>query len=251
MRFPQDHNVDRCRPHWFHRDYWALRAVRDGVARFFHENAAELRGRRVLDYGAGDSPYAGYAAEVGAELIRADIGDHGPDVVSVSPDGTVQLPDASVDAIVSTQVLEHVPEVQLYLREALRILRPGGLCFCSTHGDWVLHRVPTDFRRWTVDGLRYEFERAGFHVQRVLPELGILAVSSHLRSIVLSGLLNRTRLTRWLRPLVHFMFNVRIGIEERITPASTMDLHPELVSVVARKAAPTDRRADAEQHRAG
>src|SRR4051812_23633853 len=176
-RFGQGAAVDRARPHWFHRDYWALRAVRWHVAEFFRAVAAEIAGKRVLDYGAGDSPYAALAAGVNAEMVRADIGDLSPGVIPIGADGRVDLADGSVDAIISTQVLEHVPEVQRYLREALRVLRPGAPMLLSPHGDWILHRIPTDLRRWTVDGLRYEFEQAGFRVESLTPAVGILATS--------------------------------------------------------------------------
>jgi SAM-dependent methyltransferase len=234
-RFGQDACVDRGRPHIFHRDYWALRAVQESVAGFFRDSGAELRGKRVLDYGAGDSPYAPLAANAGAELLTADLGEPAPGAVRICSDGRVELPDNSIDAIISTQVLEHVADVQLYLREGARILRPGGSIFCSTHGDWVLHRVPTDFRRWTVDGLRYEFELAGFRVEKAVPAIGILATSTHLRAAVFGGMLRRVPFLRWLRPILFLLFNLRMGLEEMITPASAMESHPQLIFVTARK----------------
>src|SRR5436190_7906720 len=152
-RFGQGNDVDRARPHFFHRDYWPLRLIGEGVTAFWREHGAELRGKRVLDFGSGDSPYAHLARDAGAELLAADIGSADPGVIAIdAATGRVALDDASVDAILSTQVLEHVADVQAYLREAHRLLKPGGPMFCSTHGAFILHRHPTDFRRWTIDG---------------------------------------------------------------------------------------------------
>jgi 2-polyprenyl-3-methyl-5-hydroxy-6-metoxy-1,4-benzoquinol methylase len=221
-RFGQGNEVDRARPHFFHRDYWPLKLIQQGVARFIGEHAAELRGKRALDFGAGESPYA----ELARGVIRID-----------ASTGRVALEDGAVDAVLSTQVLEHVADVQAYLREAYRLLRPGGLMFCSTHGAFILHRHPTDFRRWTVDGLRYELEQAGFVVERVEPKLGILAMSTHLRSITIGGITRRVPLTGWLRPIIYGFFNARMAVEEWLTPGSVMEAHPELLFATARKGA--------------
>ena len=111
--------------------------------------------------------------------------------------------------MLSTQVLEHVEDVQGYLREAHRLLEPGGITFVTTHGAFILHRQPTDLRRWTVDGLRYELEQAGFVVDSVEPKLGILAMSTHLRSILLGGLTRHIPLTGWLQPLIYLHMNLQ------------------------------------------
>ncbi|HEY7119582.1 MAG TPA: class I SAM-dependent methyltransferase, partial [Tepidisphaeraceae bacterium] len=167
-----------------------------------------------------------------------DIDADDPAVIAIDPEtGRVRLDDASVTAVLSTQVLEHVADVQAYLREAYRLLRPGGVIFCSTHGAFVLHRHPTDFRRWTIDGLRHELEQAGFQVERVEPKLGILATSTHLRSITIGGITRRVPLTGWLRPIIYLFFNTRMAVEDWLTPASVMEAHPELLFATARKPA--------------
>ena len=236
-RFGQGSEVDRARPHVFHRDYWPLKLIRRGVEEFFVRQGRELRGKRILDLGAGESPYAGLARSAGAELLGADIDPPaGSETLKIDPSsGRVPLGDGSVDAILSTQVLEHVADVQAYLREAHRLLRPGGLMFCSTHGAFVLHRHPTDFRRWTIDGLRYELEQAGFVVERIEPKLGILAMATHLRSIAIGVLTRRIPLTGWLRPIIYLLFNARMAVEECVTPKSVMEAHPELLFATARK----------------
>jgi len=46
-------------------------------------------------------------------------------------DGVIPLPDNSMDAVTLFQVLEHAPEPQKLLDEALRVLRPGGTAVIS------------------------------------------------------------------------------------------------------------------------
>jgi SAM-dependent methyltransferase len=235
-RFGQGNDVDRARPHFFHRDYWPLKLIRDGVEAFISEHAAQLRGKRAIDLGSGEFPYLALAKAAGFELLAADVGSDDPAVIPIDPvTGRLALDDASADAVFSTQVLEHVADVQGYLREAHRLLKPGGLLFCSTHGAFILHRHPTDFRRWTIDGLRHELELAGFAVDRVEPKLGILATSTHLRSITFGGITRRIPLTGWLRPIIYGFFNTRMAIEERLTPRSVMESHPELLFATAHK----------------
>lgn len=234
-RFGQGIHVDRLRPHVFHRDYWPLRVIRDEVAAFARRHAGELAGRTVLDFGAGVSPYAPLLEKVGAKVLRADLEPVYENDLRIGDDGRVPLGDGSVRAVISTQVLEHVPDVAPYLAEAHRLIEPGGLLFLSTHGAFIRHGAPSDYRRWMTDGLRHELRQAGFVVESVTPRIGILATSSHLRSITFGGVTHRIPGAGWLRPLIYLFFNARMAVEEMVTPASVMDAQPELLFAVARK----------------
>lgn len=133
--------------------------------RIFLEHYSNEPFPKLLDYGCGGSPYREMFKT--KNYVRADYVDCGNLDCLISADGKIDLPDNSYDAVLSTQVLEHVFSPRAYLSEALRVLRPGGKLILTTHGIWEDHGCPYDFRRWTRDGLARELEEAGFQVGRV------------------------------------------------------------------------------------
>jgi len=53
-------------------------------------------------------------------------------VVVASAESVPDIPNGSLDAVISTMVMEHVPDEQAYLAEICRVLRPGGRAFVTT-----------------------------------------------------------------------------------------------------------------------
>ena len=230
-------HVDRTRPSLLHRDFWPLVHVRGAVEEFVRRHGTELQGGAALDFGADRSPYAPLFRSAGCDLRSADIAPRGGETLPIDPlTGAVPMPDESFDAVLSTQVLEHVGDVRGYLREARRLLKPNGRLLLTTHGTFRLHRHPTDYRRWTTDGLEWELNRAGFAEIRVVPKMGLLATTTHARATVF-GLFNRHPLTKWLPPLVYLLMNCRIWVEDRLSPDSTTELLPTLLIAESRRPA--------------
>jgi SAM-dependent methyltransferase len=132
---------------------------------FLQHAASELaQGATILDIGAGDAPYRELFGNADYKTCDWDRSIYSPgrppDIVA--PADNVPLPDSSLDAIVSTQVLEHVAEPGLVLEEFYRLLKPKGHLYVTTPLVWYLHEQPHDYYRYTSHGLRYLLNRAGF-----------------------------------------------------------------------------------------
>jgi SAM-dependent methyltransferase len=91
------------------------------------------------------------------------------------------FPDDSFDSIVMKDLLEHVADPAAVVREARRVLRPGGMVFASSPDAqrWVWDDY-THRRPFTRKSFRLLFTDAGFAVEQlgyesVAPGVGVLA----------------------------------------------------------------------------
>jgi SAM-dependent methyltransferase len=69
------------------------------------------------------------------------------------------------DAILFTQVMEHLPEPDRVVRELNRVLKPGGLLLYTGPLFYEEHEIPFDFHRYTQFAVRRIFNEAGFTVR--------------------------------------------------------------------------------------
>jgi SAM-dependent methyltransferase len=131
------------------------------------------KGDSILDYGCGNKPYIELFKRKFNTYKGADLkGNRDADLL-INSLGVVDAEDASFDCVLSSQVLEHVTDPQTYLAEVRRLLKPDGSLIVSTHGIWPYHPDPTDFWRWTSDGLQAEIRKAGFEIVDVQSVMGL------------------------------------------------------------------------------
>ncbi|MDR0394277.1 MAG: methyltransferase domain-containing protein [Tannerella sp.] len=129
--------------------------------------APELHGK-LLDFGCGAKPYRLLFSNTN-EYIGVDIENEGHDhcgeQIDVYYDGK-HLPfgDESFDAILTSEVLEHVPELNECIQELYWVLKPGGRILITVPFVWQEHELPFDFRRFSVTGIKKQLTDNGFKI---------------------------------------------------------------------------------------
>jgi SAM-dependent methyltransferase len=229
-----DFTAKRLSPKWWEHSWFVQVNLTEAIKRVMTSNAQPQAGQVVVDIGCGRMPYKPLFQERGCKYIGCDI--RGDVDVLVHPGQPIALPDNSADGVVSFQVLEHVWDIEWYLTECYRILKPGGWLELSTHGTWLYHPAPTDFRRWTKDGLVAELEQRGFKVAVLEPVMGPLAWTTLFRLIGFREVLRKIPLLgpMILLPLVCLM-NLRMVLEDWITPAWMITSHAAIYVTLSRK----------------
>ena len=165
-----------CPPPWaiFFNPYYI---VRRGLYLSIARGARLARGR-VLDFGAGSAPYRHLFHCDEYVAVDTDSGGYPParKIASVRYDGhSLPFPAAHFDFILSSEVFEHVFNLEEVLGELNRVLKPGGRLFASVPFVWEEHEQPHDFARYTSFGLPYLLERSGFELESAWKTTGYLA----------------------------------------------------------------------------
>ena len=127
------------------------------------EYAARLDGE-VLNAGAGDRDLRSL---VPGRVHNQDIAEglHSADIDIVSPLHEIPKDDGFFDAIICNAVLEHVANPEEVMAEFARVAKRGAVLYLCVPFMQPEHRDPTDFQRYTLDGLKLLAERHGFEVR--------------------------------------------------------------------------------------
>lgn len=154
----------------FHSGYWGRKRLDDAI-----RDHAGLAHGVLLDVGCGTKPfeklfrpyverYIGleYSPESG---YRGNMADFCGDA------GSLPLADASVDSILCTEVMEHVPHPENTIAEFSRALRPGGVIIATAPFVYPVHDA-YDFFRFSPDGLKVIMERYGLKIEEIKPLSG-------------------------------------------------------------------------------
>jgi SAM-dependent methyltransferase len=210
--------------------YYILTQLRRAIERLVTEHLAPAQPRLLIDLGCGDMPYRPLIEPHVQRYLGVDLASNSAADMTLDPHGHLDLPDGSADAVLSSQVLEHVPDPMAYLAQAHRLLAPTGLLILSTHGVWKHHPHPLDLWRWTGQGLHETVTRAGFDVVRFDGVLGLAATGMLL---VQDGLI--TRLPRPLRPALATVMQWLIAGADRLATDDHRRRDASVFILLARK----------------
>jgi SAM-dependent methyltransferase len=154
------------------RDIVGFNPSRYYLEKFVKQAATSLKpGFRVLDAGAGHSPYQKLFRHVHYDAVDMGLAYWTDNNTLTYICDLRYIPsDAEVyDAVICTQVLEHVKEPTLVLSELYRLLKPGGYLWLSAPLFYPEHQVPHDYYRYTQYGLQHLVISVGFIVKQLEP----------------------------------------------------------------------------------
>jgi len=140
--------------------------IRRGLYRGVTSNKRYMTGR-MLDFGCGSKPYKDlFDVE---EYVGLDIEEsghsHQNEQVDVFYDGkTIPFEDNHFDSVFSSEVFEHIFNLERVLSEIHRVIKPGGHLLISVPFVWEEHEIPHDFARYTTFGIDHLVTKTGFEV---------------------------------------------------------------------------------------
>ena len=118
----------------------------------------------ILDVGAGNSPYRHLLDPTVSHYEGIDVqhaGDFGYSNTEIQNFNGRQIPfdGASFDAVLCTEVLEHVEDPAELIAEIHRVMKPGASGMITVPWSARFHYIPHDYHRYTPTRLQHLFQR--------------------------------------------------------------------------------------------
>ena len=117
---------------------------------------------------------------------------HGEEKPDILADATnIPLPDESADMVLMLQVIEHLEDPLAAIKEATRILKPGGVLVVSSVQWYALHDEPHDYFRYTKYGLKSLLERSDLKIEKLVSEGNAFVLVSQTVNVYLMLILKK------------------------------------------------------------
>ena len=116
----------------------------------------------LLDVGCGEMPYRACLPEdvayTGVDVPQANaFAMRGSDSIVAFDGVAIPFADASFDAVLCTEVLEHAAQPHALVHDIERVLKPGGSLIATVPFSARVHYAPYDFHRFTKYALAEMF----------------------------------------------------------------------------------------------
>jgi SAM-dependent methyltransferase len=141
---------------------------------------------RVIDIGCGDMPYKRFLSGKVIQYDGLDIYRHNDYIkYIVDIEDISKLPRQKYDTALCMEVLEHLPNPWLAIRNIHKVLNDKGVLILSTPHLSRLHDIPNDYYRYTEFGLKKMLKSAGFKVLALERKGSLLSFLGHQKSTFL------------------------------------------------------------------
>lgn len=123
---------------------------------------------KLLDFGCGSKPYRSlFKCEEYIGLDFESLGHpHNNEEIDIYYDGkTIPFSNNTFDAVFSSEVFEHIFNLENILKEINRVLKPGGKLLITCPFCFPEHEIPNDFARYTSFAIQDLLKRNNFDIQ--------------------------------------------------------------------------------------
>ena len=131
------------------------------VEKFLRENADSVTGH-CLEF--GQDRYRSYFPNVTEYNVTDVVARPGVKYVCDIHD-PIGIPRNHFNAVVCTQVFEHLAHPEKAAKSLYELIVPGGILLLTAPFINPIHYDPTDFRRFTPEGLELIVKEAGFDIE--------------------------------------------------------------------------------------
>lgn len=169
---------------------------------------------KVLDVGCGNKPYKSLFNNSDENYLGCDVIQSSDNKVDILCKATaINAEDESFETVFSTQVMEHVDNSDLMMKECNRVLKPDGVLILSVPMCWELHEEPYDFFRFTKYGLQELCDRNNFEVLEMIPNGGKWAAIAQMNlNMIYSTFKGKSFFVKLLKGLfIHLKFTAFVN----------------------------------------
>lgn len=176
-KISKDFNPSLSSPYYFIRKFLLQKIM---------EYSNHLQGN-LLDFGCGTKPYKSLFNHVNSYTgidFENPGHSHANEQIDAFYDGKkIPFQDNHFDSILSSEVFEHIFNLEEVIHELHRVLKPGGKMLITCPFVWNEHEVPHDYARYTQFALKSLLEKNGFEIV-VLDKTGDFATTLHQMKMV-------------------------------------------------------------------
>jgi SAM-dependent methyltransferase len=137
-----------------------------------------------LNVGSGDT-------RLHSSIINLDI-QYSPSIDCFGKAEYIPFKDSSFTFVMTQETLEHVQKPYLAIEEMYRVLQKQGILYCQLPFIIGYHPGPTDFWRFSKEGICELVEQAGFIVEEVAiavgPATGFYRIAVEFLAVIMSRL---------------------------------------------------------------
>ena len=212
--------------------------IRRGLVNGVFEISRSIQGGRLLDVGCGSKPYEKIFKVNQYVGIDVEVSGHNHSSSKVDKyfDGKkIPYENDEFDYVFSSEVFEHVFNLDELLNEIYRVLKTGGLLGFTCPFVWDEHEQPFDFARYTSFAVRHLLEKHDFQVLHIHKSTGYFeTIMQMLSAYVYQHVLPRNAYLRLaLLPILVAPINIVGVLLGRVLPKNQNFYHNNIV--VARK----------------